>query len=314
MIRISIGLEQKRQSTHHIPYLGFISLLTIMNSIELSKDTLMRISIFVVIYTVFGLLIPIQGYVSLGFAIGTVITAILYGIVLYYMNTNISLGRKARILITWIAVYVIQMLNPVLEGIFFTTQFEAQPELAFGAVVFGLVLTLPIALVAAVLFSPKGAITSFDQLRKEYFTGWTSTQFAARFIIASMLWLVIYYTIGSIIAPLVLPYYTDGSVGYDLNLPSIEVVILLQTIRGFIYVLSVLPIVISVNLDKKSLGMVLVSLLYIAGALAVFVISDQFPVFLRIVHGIELFVDSLIAGIVISYLLGKSKESPLGLE
>lgn len=285
-----------------------------MNSIELSKDTLSRILVFVAIYTVFGLLIPIQGYVSLGFTIGTVITAILYGIVLYYMNTNISLGRKARILITWIAVYVIQMLNPVLEGIFFTTQFEAQPELAFGAVVFGLVLTLPTALVAGVLFSPNRTIKSFNELRREYFSRWTTSQFAVRFIIASMLWLVIYYTIGTIIAPLVLPYYTDGGVGYDLNLPSVEIVILLQTVRGFIYVLSVLPIVITVNLNRKSLAIILVSLLYIAGALAVFVISDQFPVFLRVVHGIELFVDSLIAGVVISYLIGKPKEALLNVE
>jgi hypothetical protein len=285
-----------------------------MNSIELSRDTLVRIAVFIVIYTVFGLLIPIQGYVSLGFAIGTVITAVLYAFVLYYMNTNIPLGRKARILITWIAVYVIQMLNPVLEGIFFTTQFEGQPELVFGAVVFGLVLTLPTALVAGVLFKPEGAISSFGQLRKEYLAKWTTSQFVIRFIIASMLWLVIYYTIGTIIAPLVLPYYTDGSVGFDLALPAVEIVIMLQTVRGFIYVISVLPIVMSVKLDRKSLAIILVALLYIAGALAVFVISEQFPVFLRIVHGIELFVDSLIAGIVISYLLGKPEQALHGAE
>ncbi|MFW9788579.1 MAG: hypothetical protein ACFFE2_10015 [Candidatus Thorarchaeota archaeon] len=274
----------------------------------------MRITVFIVIYALFGLLIPLQGYLSLGFAIGTVITAVLYAFTLYYMNANIPLGRKPRILITWIAVYVIQMLNPVLEGIFFTTQFEGQPELAFGAVVFGLVLTLPTALVAGFLFNPEGEISSFSQLREEYFAKWTSSQFAVRFIIASMLWLVIYYTIGNIIAPLVLPYYTDGSVGYNLALPAVEIVIMLQTIRGFIYVISVLPIVISVKLDRKSLAVILVALLYIAGALAVFVISEQFPVYLRIVHGIELFVDSLIAGIVISYLLGKTGQALRGAE
>ncbi len=285
-----------------------------MSSIELSRDTVVRIAVFTMIYTLFGLLIPIQGYVSSGFAIGTLITAVLYGFLLYYLNTNMPLGRKARILITWIAVYVIQMLNPVLEGIFFTTQFEEQPELAFGAVVFGLVLTLPTALVAGVLFNPTREVARFNQLRKEYFKGWTSSQFAVRFIIASMLWLVIYYTIGTIIAPLVLPYYTDGGVGYDLTLPTAEIVILLQTVRGFIYVLSILPIVISVKLDKRSLAIALVALLYIAGALAVFVISEQFPVFLRVIHGIELFVDSLIAGIVISFILGKSKEAVMNVE
>ncbi|MFW9966692.1 MAG: hypothetical protein ACFFEA_06005 [Candidatus Thorarchaeota archaeon] len=275
-----------------------------MNNTRFSILAAGRIASFAVVYTILGLLIPIQGFLTLGFAIGTGIVGILYGITLYYLNVNMPLRRRTRMLITWFALYVIQMLNPVLEGIFFTTQFMGQPELALGAVVFGLILTLPTAIAASYLFNPVGDFRSFGDMRREYFAGWPSSQYAIRFVIASMLWLAIYFIIGSIIAPLVLPYYTDGSVGYNLTLPSIEIVILLQTVRGFIYAISFLPIVISTNLDKKKLALIMVGLLYVAGALAVFVISEQFPVFLRLIHGIELFVDSLIAGIVMAYVLG----------
>lgn len=276
-----------------------------MSQTRLTQLTITRIAAFAVIYTILGLLVPIQGYVTVGFAVGTVIVAILYGLVLYYLNVNMPLGRKARILITWSGVYIIQLLNPVLEGFFFTTQFEGQPELVFGAVIFGLVLTLPTAVAAGFLFIPEGEIRSFSELRKEYSFNWTLSQYAVRIIIASMLWLGIYFTIGSIIAPLVLPYYIGGSVGYELALPAVEIVIFLQTVRGFIYTLGFLPIIISVNLNRKSLAIITVGLLYIAGALAVFVISDQFPIFLRLIHGLELFVDSFIAGIVFAFALGR---------
>ena len=102
-----------------------------------------RIAVFAAVYTAFGLLIPVQGYVTVSFAIGTVVTAILYGLTLFYLNTNLPLGRRARFLITWLALYCIQMLMPVLEGIFFSTQFEGAPELIFGALIFGWILVLP---------------------------------------------------------------------------------------------------------------------------------------------------------------------------
>jgi len=275
-----------------------------MTQTKITQFAATRIGIFVAIYALFGLLIPFQGYLSAGFALGAVIVAILYGITLYYLNTNVPLSRKARFLITWLAVYCIQMLMPVLEGVFFSTQFEGAPELIFGALVFGWILVLPTALAGAILFRP-AEVQSFSEIRREYFGRRSLAQFAGRFGIASVLWMVIYFIFGAIVAPYVLPYYTDGGVGYELVLPDLQVILGLQLLRGFILVLLILPLVISINLDWKPLAASITSLLYIGGALAVFLISEQYPLVLRMIHGMEMLADAIFAGIVIAYLLGK---------
>jgi len=279
-----------------------------MTQTKITQFAATRIAAFTAIYALFGLLIPIQGYVSIGFAIGTVITAILYGITLYYFNTNIPLNRKTRFLITWMAIYCIQMLMPVLEGAFFSTQFEGAPELIIGALVFGWVLVLPTALAGTVLFNPAEVYT-FGEIKKEYFGGIGNVQFIARFIMASVLWMVIYYIFGAIISPYVLPYYTEGGIGYHLVLPEVQVVLGLQLLRGFILVLLILPLVISTNLNWKHLAGAIAALLYIGGAIAIFLISDQYPLVLRLIHAMEMFADAAFAGIAIAYLLGKRSAS-----
>ncbi|MFW9889316.1 MAG: hypothetical protein ACFFER_14105 [Candidatus Thorarchaeota archaeon] len=276
-----------------------------MNQTRFTLLDVTKIAVFAALYTLFGLLIPIQGYVSVGFAIGTGITAVLYGGTLYYLNTNIPLGKAARFLITWLAVYVIQMLMPVLEGAFFTTQFVGAPELMFGALVFGWILVLPTALVGTLLFKPAGPIRNFREMRQEYFGRTSASQFAGRYVISSTLWMVIYFVFGAIISPFVLPYYTEGGVGYELVLPELHVVLALQLVRGFILVLMIMPLIISVNLDWRHLAVILAALLYIGGALAIFLISDQYPVLLRTFHGMEMFADAASAGVVIAYILGR---------
>jgi hypothetical protein len=279
-----------------------------MSQTKITQLAATRIAIFAAIYALFGLLIPIQGYVSVGFAIGTIATAILYGVTLYYVNTNIPLGRKARFLITWLAIYSIQMLMPVLEGVFFSTQFEGAPELIFGALIFGWVLVMPTALAGAILFSP-AKVQSFGELKRGYFERVSKVQFGGRFVIASALWMVIYFVFGTIVAPYVLPYYSEGGVGYQLVLPALQVILGLQLLRGFILVLFILPLIISTKLEWKQLAGVITALLYIGGALAVFLISDQYPLVLRMIHGMEMFADAAFAGIAIAYLLGRRSTS-----
>lgn len=278
-----------------------------MSHTKIRIDQIARVLGFSTIYTAFGLLMPIQEVVTISFMIGTVITGLLYGVVLRFASLHMPVSQKARIAIIWFAIYVIQLLNPILEGIFFSTQFDGAPELAVGAIIFGTLLTMPTAVSAGVLFKPKGEIIGFKEMKNQFFSNFTSSSFGVRFILASVLWMGIYFVFGVIVAPLVLPYYQAPGSPFNLVLPSIEIVLALQTLRGFIYAIGVLPLVIALDIDKRGLAFILISLLYIGGALAVFIISEQFVVFLRVIHGIELFADSLFAGLVISALLGRSK-------
>lgn len=278
-----------------------------MSQVTFRTTDIARLLGFVVIYTAMSLILPVQGTVTLSFAIGSIITGFLYGAILWYASLYMPLSRKVRIAVIWVAVYVIQLLNPILEGLFFSTQFEGHPELALGGIIFGTILTLPTAIAAGLLFNPATEVKSYHDLTMQYFSGFTRSSFALRFIVSSILWMGIYFVFGSIVGPIVLPYYTAPGSPFHLVLPPVQVVLGLQTIRGFIYVSGVLPLILALNADKRRLAVILSALLYIGGAVAVFLISDQFAVFLRIVHGVELLADSVVAGIVISALLGRSK-------
>jgi hypothetical protein len=281
----------------------------IMTQTTITRMTIIKVAAFAIIYVLFGLLIPIQGYVTVAFVIGTVVTAVLYGLTLYYLNTNMPLGIRARFLITWLAVYVIQMLMPVLEGVFFSTMFEGAPELIFGALLFGWILVLPTALAGALLFSPTDAVRSFKEMSNEYVKMRGTHQFAGRYVIASALWMVIYFVFGNLVAPYVLPYYTNGEAGYGLVVPELHILLSLQLLRGFLLVLLILPLIISTSLDWKHLAIIVAALLYIGGALAIFLISEQYPLLLRLIHGTEMFADAAVAGIVIAYILGRHTQS-----
>jgi len=54
---------------------------------------------------------------------------------------------------------------------------------------------------------------------------------------------------------------------------------------------------------------IVTAFMYLGGGLAIFVIVDTFPVFLRIIHGIEILADSLVFGGVIGYLFGTGQET-----
>jgi len=225
-----------------------------------------RALVFTLTYLVMGILVPLQqGQPTITYSLGASITGFLYALVLGFILTQMPLRRRWRILSVWIAIYVVQLFNPLIEGLFFTNQFEDPSLFIFGAL-FGAILTLVYSMIAGILFT-------------------------------------IYFIFGSIVAPIVTPYYTDPTAGYGLVLPSLETVISVQVLRGFIYVGALLPITVSLKIRTKHLLLSMIGLLYIGGGLAIFVIVETFPLTLRIVHGLEMLADSILFGSVLTYLL-----------
>lgn len=264
-----------------------------------------RVLIFTLAYVVIGVLVPLQqGEPTITYILGTVVTGFLYGVLLGFVLTRMSVERIGRILSVWIAIFVVQMFNPILEGFFFSTLFE-DPSLLVAGALFGAILTLVYSVIAGLLFVPKSATDSLGNELRSYFGERKVFSWTWRVVVAALSWLLFYFIFGSIVAPIVLPYYTDPSLGYDLVLPSVEIVLSLQASRGFIYIGALLPVVASLKIGIKRLLVVIIGFLYIGGGLAIFVIIETFPAILRIVHGLEIFADSLFFGIVITYLLGR---------
>ncbi len=266
--------------------------------------------IFALAYTVLGVVFPLQQVgITLPYVIGVVIVGILYGFLLGVVMLQLAISRKMRILVVLLPLFVIQFFNPMIEGFFFTTILDNVVILVAGAL-FGLLLSFLYALLAGVLFVPVDGTSSFSHELREYFGQRRPLDWLGRYVLAAFAWVLIYFIFGNIVAPFVAPYYADPSSPWYLILPSVEIVLMIQVLRGFIYLGSLIPLLTTLRLEPKQLFLVMVAFLYIGGGLAIFAIVETFPLFLRLIHGIEIFASSLCFGAVIALLLKRTSKPP----
>jgi hypothetical protein len=262
-----------------------------------------KIILFTGIYTIIGFLIPLQqGSPSFTYLIGTALTGLLYSILLRYLLQSMTIKAKGRFITVWLAIWVIQLSNPLLEGIFFTDQFT-DLTIILGALVFGIILSTIYAASAVILFKPECVDTSLGQRFRDYFSRRNASDWVWRLIAVALSWIIIYYVFGRMVAPWVMPYYNDPTSGFSLVYPSLIELLSLQSVRGFIYVGSLMPLMVAVKVDFHRAFLVIASLMFIGGGLAIFLIVETFPLVLRMFHSIDLAADSIVFGYVFSFLL-----------
>jgi len=262
-----------------------------------------KLFFFAGIYTIVGYFIPLQqDALTLTYLIGTAITGLLYAVLLRQILHSMTIGARGRFFAVWIAIWVVQMFNPLLEGIFFTDQLTGF-TIVFGAVIFGMILPLIYTASAVILFRPENADSSLRQRLKEHFSRRRASKWGWRIMAASLSWTIIYFVFGNLVAPWVMPYYSDPNSGFNLVYPSLVELLALQTVRGSIYVGSLIPLAISINVDFRRAFITIASLLFIGGGLAIFLIVETFPLALRLFHSIDLLADSIFFGYAFSYLL-----------
>jgi len=262
-----------------------------------------KLFFFAGIYTIVGYFIPLQqDALTLTYLIGTAITGLLYAVLLRQILHSMTIGARGRFFAVWIAIWVVQMFNPLLEGIFFTDQLTGF-TIVFGAVVFGMILPLIYTASAVILFRPENADSSLRQRLRDHFSKRRAFEWGWRIAAASLSWTIIYFVFGNLVAPWVMPYYSDPNSGFNLVYPSLVELLALQTVRGSIYVGSLIPLAISINVDFRRAFITISSLLFIGGGLAIFLIVETFPLVLRLFHSIDLLADSIFFGYAFSYLL-----------
>jgi hypothetical protein len=262
-----------------------------------------KLFFFAGIYTIVGYFIPLQqDALTLTYLIGTAITGLLYAVLLRHILHSMTIGARGRFFSIWIAIWIVQMFNPLLEGIFFTDQLIGF-TIVFGAVIFGMILPIIYTASAVILFKPENGDSSLRQRLREHFRKRRASEWGWRIAIASLSWTIIYFVFGNLVAPWVMPYYSDPNSGFNLVIPSLAELLALQTVRGFIYVVSLIPLAISINVDFRRAFTTIASLLFIGGGLAIFLIVETFPLALRLFHSVDLLADSIFFGYVFSYLL-----------
>ncbi len=112
---------------------------------------------------------------------------------------------------------------------------------------------------------------------------------------------IIYFILGSIVAPFVSVYYESGNIG--LEFPGIGTIILIQLVRSLLFLISGIILLDNWNGRRKSY-IVLFALSHFALIYSYdIVLAYKLPIELLVIHGIEILMDSFLYSIIfVKYL------------
>ena len=275
--------------------------------VTLDKNFLPRVLAFAVLFTLTDLTLTMAGpllfqQVAIDFAIGLTM-----GFVLGVIFTQLYYRHLVRIGIGWSLFFIIQWFSTMIEGYLFTTMLTE--ALLFAAAMFGLLISFLHALFISFLFPPKTKDNSLLTNIKSYFAGRLWYHWLSRFALTAIIYLVIYYTIGTLVSPIVLPFYLD--MGTGLRVPPVWVILVAEISRGFLYLLALFPILVSLKVETHELFLLLAFGFYLP-SVAMFLPNPAFPVLLRIIHGLfEIMVDSFLFAAAIILLLKQKSTDPI---
>jgi hypothetical protein len=234
----------------------------------------------------------------------TLFTSLILALGLAMLSRGLSSGFLSRWFILFFFLWIAYGVNTYLEATIFSTMSAAS--------VYALVLYLPASLLcaaaAAWLFPPVMKGDGFVTQIRTFFAGQTSGKWTWRLIAAFLAFPLAYLTFGNLIAPIVLPYYLQGT--NELALPGWNQILPVLTIRSLLFLLICLPILIVWNLSNRRLFITLgVTLFILVGGVAM-IQAYWMPTVLRATHGLEIFADEMVYAGALTLLLGKYKTQP----
>lgn len=228
------------------------------------------------------------------------ISGFLLGPTLGALSCQLPLPTLHRSAVMFFLLFVVHDFANIVEAAFFTTTFTsglASP--LWNAVVTSLV----VGSLIAVLFPPARVEEGLLAALRRYFAQRKWTVWAWRLSLAAVLYLPIYLIMGMIVAPVVMPYYTDPALGLGLVIPGFGVMLPLEIVRGAIFVVGLLPVIAVWRGSRRSLALWLGLTIVVLGSIVPMLQAYFLPLTLRVVHGLEITIDSLLQGLVYAWLL-----------
>jgi hypothetical protein len=202
--------------------------------------------------------------------------------------------------VLWIGIchYLLYYALNLLDGLLFTPL----PNMSTGffADLFPAFFT---ALVIAALWRPKVDILPAAKILTTFFSARRWPEWTWRFVVAWLVYPPIYYMIGRVVALFTIQYYTDPSLNLGLTLPDLNTLLLMQVLRGALFLIAVTPILFSWRGSRSGLWLWVGSVIFIQIANQVIVQAYWLPLGLRIPHSLELLADSFVQAGVYALLL-----------
>jgi hypothetical protein len=203
-----------------------------------------------------------------------------------------------RWLILFAFTYVSYCVNNQIEGAVFTT------ASGFGSnLLYFLLPCAVIAATAAILF----AAPNEDAVLTTVFSDRPISAWWWRAVIAWFAFPFIYYFFGAFAYPLVKDAYQSGD--FALEVPSQSLILGAVFTRSLLFLLATIPILMHWSRSRNGLIFALGTALAAMVGVAAMIESSWLPATVRIVHGVEILVDSLVhAWVLVALLVPRSIE------
>jgi hypothetical protein len=217
-------------------------------------------------------------------------------------------GLSGSFLSRWLSLFFFTWIAYGVNNYFEASIFSTMSAASLYTVVLFLPASLLCSAAVAWLFPSNMQGPSFFAQARTFFTGRTIGNWAWRLLAAFLVFPLAYYIFGSLIAPIVLPYYQQGT--NQLALPGWDQILPVLALRSLLFLLVCLPILIAWKLSNRSLFLTLgLALFILVGGISMLEAYWLVPV-LRVTHSLEIFADEMVYAAALVFLLRRHAIQP----
>jgi len=224
-----------------------------------------------------------------------VVTGLVFGLCLGPLAARLRVSRPWHVVI-WGSVMFLNYAAVILEGsIFMTSLGSALPAL----VAMILIATAATAVAITALFAKRPAVPVAWPRR-------SAAAWAGRLALSALSYLIFYWIFGALNYSLFTHTYYETHQA-TLLVPPTETILLVETVRGVMLALSVLPLAAAwpnTGLGRLRLAVMVGLVLFVIGGVAPLLGASALPLFLRVASGWEIFLQNFSTGVVAALLLG----------
>lgn len=232
-------------------------------------------------------------------------TSPLLVLALYLLGRRLAGGWLARAtrltLLTWVAY----TLNNVIEAVFFSSYLTAP---WYNLVSFTPAVLLCAAVTAWLWPAPHQA-EGFLLTWQSHFAQRPMRAWPWRLAVAALSFMPIYYGFGLLVVPFVSTFYQQGDFG--LAVPALPTLLGVLLVRGVLFFVACLPVIVAWRGSKLSLWLSLGVALFVMVGLLYMLAGNWLPVSLRVIHSLEILADSFVHAGVLVWLLAPPTTQPM---
>ena len=218
----------------------------------------------------------------------------------------LSRGVQGRFVCRWLIlsslVWLAYGVNTVLEAAIFTTYGGASPFTVM-IVLFG---SLACAALVALLFPPQDGARGFVISWRAFLGGRSGWQWAWRLAVAAVAFMPIYLFFGQMVVPFTYDYYLQQMAG--LTAPGWGQILPVLFLRSLLFLAASLPVLVTWRRSRLRLVLALGFAMFVLVGGMGLVGGYWLPLKVRLFHGVEIMVDSLVYAWVLVLLLVKKQE------